>query len=117
VSPSWDFEDHYGETDSPAARYQTAVDREFRTRMVEGWAAPDGWRRPTEPVCGKCSYVIVDGACVGCGPWAQPSLSERADGIATRQDNEPPKPRYDSADGRSNVLIKSRGARSERDAA
>jgi hypothetical protein len=74
---SWDFEDHYGETDSPAARYQTAVDREFRTRMVEGWAAPDGRRRPAEPVCDMCSYVVVDGACVGCGPWAQPSLSER----------------------------------------
>jgi hypothetical protein len=80
--PSWHLEDHYGETDSPAARYQTAVDREFRTRLVEGWSAPDGWRRPTEPVCEKCSYVVVDGACVGCGPWAQPSLSER--GQATR---------------------------------
>jgi hypothetical protein len=77
--PSWHLEDHYGETDSPAARYQTAVDREFRTRLVEGWAAPDGWRRPTEPVCEKCSYVVVDGACVGCGPWAQPSLSERGE--------------------------------------
>jgi ribosomal protein L37E len=73
--PSWD--DHYGESDSPAARYQAALDREFHTRMVEGTPVPGGWRRPVEPSCERCSYVVVDGACVGCGPWAQPSLSER----------------------------------------
>jgi ribosomal protein L37E len=73
--PSWD--DHYGESDSPAARYQAALDREFRVRMVEGTPVPGGWSRPVEPSCERCSYVIVDGACVGCGPWAHPSLSER----------------------------------------
>jgi hypothetical protein len=73
--PSWD--DHYGESDSPAARYQAALDREFRVRMVEGTPVPGGWRRPVEPVCERCWYVVVDGACVGCGPWAHPSLSER----------------------------------------
>jgi hypothetical protein len=73
--PSWD--DHYGESDSPAARYQAALDREFRVRMVEGTPVPGGWRRPVEPSCERCWYTIVDGACVGCGPWAQPSLSER----------------------------------------
>jgi hypothetical protein len=75
--PSWD--DHYGESDSPAARYQAAHDREFRVRMVEGTPVPGGWRRPVEPSCERCWYVVVDGACVGCGPWAHPSLSERAD--------------------------------------
>jgi hypothetical protein len=73
--PSWD--DHYGESDSPAARYQAAHDREFRVRMVEGTPVPGGWRRPVEPSCERCWYVIVDGACVGCGPWAHPSLTER----------------------------------------
>jgi ribosomal protein L37E len=83
--PSWDFEDHYGESDSPAARYQAAHDREFRVRMVEGTPVPGGWRRPVEPSCDRCSYVVVDGACVGCGPWAHPSLSER---VATSGDRD-----------------------------
>jgi hypothetical protein len=70
--PSWCTDDHYGESDSPAARYQAAHDREFRVRMVEGTPAPGGWRRVVEPSCERCSYVIVDGACVGCT-----SLTER----------------------------------------
>jgi hypothetical protein len=74
--PSWYTE---WDTDSCADRYQAALDREFRTRMVEGTPVPGGWRRPVEPSCERCWYVIVDGACVGCGPWAHPSLSERGE--------------------------------------
>jgi hypothetical protein len=92
--PSWD--DHYGESDSPAARYQAALDREFRTRMVEGTPVPGGWRRPVEPSCERCWYVVVDGACVGCGPWAHPSLSERGEievTVTRMRDRDPRAPR------------------------
>jgi hypothetical protein len=77
--PSWWYEDvdYYGETDSPAMRYQIGIDGAFREALVGGVPSPDGMRRPSDPVCERCSYVIVDGACVGCAPWSQPSLSER----------------------------------------
>jgi hypothetical protein len=78
--PSWWYDDvdYYGETDSPAARYQLGIDRAFREALVGGTPSPDGMRRPSDPGCGRCSYTIVDGACVGCAPWARPTSAEAA---------------------------------------
>jgi hypothetical protein len=75
MSPSWHTE---WDTDSPADRYQAAHERQAREDRRMGVQPPDGWRRPVDPVCGRCWYVIVDGACVGCAPWARPDVRAAA---------------------------------------
>jgi hypothetical protein len=64
--PSWDDVDFYGEQDSPAARYQAALDRADRERMLEGTPVPEGFRRPADPECPKHGYSAVDGLCGVC---------------------------------------------------
>ena len=64
MSISWDYDDRDGYDAS--ARYQAELDAADRQRMREGWQPVEGWRRPVEPVCPRCLYVIVDGACAGC---------------------------------------------------
>jgi hypothetical protein len=77
MSPSW-YTDEW-DRDSSADRYQAAHERQAREDRRLGVQPPTTSFGPVEESCGRCSYVIVDGACVGCGPWAQPSLSERAE--------------------------------------
>ena len=63
---SWDYDDHYGETDSPAMRYQRGIDWRTREDMQFGTDTPDGYRRPVQPVCKRHGYNAVDGLCGVC---------------------------------------------------
>lgn len=58
------WEDDYQH--STAGLYQAAHERAFREALAAGVQAPDGWRKPLEPWCPKCCYLIVRGSCFGC---------------------------------------------------
>lgn len=97
--PSWDWDAETAFLDSPAGRYQEMHERAERERRVDGWTVPDGWVRPSEPVCPRCWYLLVDGDCVN-GHVA--SLSGR--GLASlsgygrvpEQNDRPPRPESDA---------------------
>jgi hypothetical protein len=116
--PSW-YTDEW-DRDSSADRYQAAHERREREDMRLGVQPPTTAYRPVEVSCGRCSYVIVDGACVGCGPW-QPSLSERDQRRGdVSQEGSSPRARTDVAEVNEGELTTSdpnRSPRSERDAA
>ena len=62
--PSWDWTpDHSWDC---AERYEAELRAAERERMQDGWAAPDGWRRPVDPMCPAHSYGLVDGLCGVC---------------------------------------------------
>ena len=64
LTPSWD--DHYGETDSPAMRYQRGIDWRTREDMMLGIDTPDGYRQPPLEMCRQHNYGVVDGLCGVC---------------------------------------------------
>jgi hypothetical protein len=74
--PSW-YTDEW-DTDSSADRYQAAHERQAREGRRLGVQPPTTAYRPVDESCGRCSYVIVDGACVGCSPWARPEVKAAA---------------------------------------
>jgi hypothetical protein len=75
MSPSWHTE---WDTDSPADRYQAAHERQACEDRRMGVQPLTTTHRPVEASCERCSYVIVDGACVGCTPWARPEVRAAA---------------------------------------
>lgn len=72
---SWDYDDHYGETDSPAMRYQRGIDWRTREDMQLGAAVPDGYRQPLVPACPKHGYGMPDER--GCGVCVLEAKADR----------------------------------------
>ena len=62
VSWSWERDESWDK----AGYYEAELRAAERERMQDGWAPPDGYRRPVDPPCPTHSYGLVDGLCGVC---------------------------------------------------
>ena len=59
---SWDPDEGFDKSQF----YEYEIRAAERERMQDGWAPPDGWRRPVDPMCPKHGYGTVRGLCGVC---------------------------------------------------